>query len=151
MIWKWILARAVSNFGKVDEKTYRSGQGWMMLLFVLPFLKVDAVINLSHKPWKDVQDRFEEWLCRKRGIEYAAFPTVYWGDERFEEAYAFLRHHRNRRVLVHCEAGKDRTGGIIARYMWDLGECWTDILEEWDVHKKPAEDWLQSMLGALGS
>ena len=72
-----------------------------------------TIINLSNKS-TDIQDHFEAKFCKLLKIKYITFYTI--GPEyQFEEAYKALLECE-KPVLVHCEGGKDRTGGLIAYY-----------------------------------
>lgn len=142
---KWIL-RIFSNFGIVSEgRIYRSGQGWMMLLFIIPFLRLDTIINLSYKPLADKQDRFEKWLCKIFKIEYITFTTIAPNTDDFQIAYLRLVENwsHGKKVLVHCEGGKDRTGGLIAYFKLKYWNApWCDILDDFYFYGIPDEGWL---------
>ncbi len=79
----------------------------------------DAVINLSeHEP------HFHEFAAAGMEASWVPLPTDVPPTKASEEkcvdalprAYAFLSAHvsNGRRVLVHCHAGKDRTGMLLA-------------------------------------
>jgi len=146
-ILKFIIARLFSNIGKVKKyPVYRSSQS-IPLFVLIPFLRLDVILNLSNKPDTDWQDRFEKWICEKLNIEYIEkFRTIRPSDDSFDEAYKMLLDRadaQKKRVLVHCEAGKDRTGGIIAMYMFDHMFDFYDIVNHWKIHKTPNNGWLE--------
>lgn len=150
MILKWMLARLFGNLGRVDNLVWRSGQSWL-LFSILPFLGLKAVLNLSHKPKRDLQDRFEEWLSRALGIEYVTFPTI-GPEDGFKEAYNQLLTFvgEKKRVLVHCEGGQDRTGGVVSYYMRDhMGASLTQIVASWKIYHTPSEPWLEFLFKAF--
>jgi len=142
-IFKRLLAIVSANFGIVQKgKVYRSAQAWHMYLY-WPFLRLKTVINLSHKPEKELEDRFEKWYCEKvLGAKYISFPTIGAGPT-FDAAYKELLSCR-KPVLVHCEGGKDRTGGLIAYYKYDVMGCGLyEIINDWMVHTVPSDAWLR--------
>lgn len=144
-IFRWIIARIFGNVGKVSNtKLYRSGQDWFGYLSWL-WVRPDVIINLSHKPYKDYQDKFEEWLCKKFDIIYHKYPTLYEKDveEIYEQIHSHIANKLN--VLIHCEAGKDRTGFIVALYrLRTEGEDqWEDIIHDWCIHKIPHSNMLK--------
>lgn len=146
-ILKWIIAKIFCNIGKVKGfPVYRSAQG-IMLYLIFPFFRFDVVLNLSNKPDTDWHDRFEKWLCGKLGIEYIdKFRTIKPDDGSFAEAYKILLDRADaqlKKVLVHCEGGKDRTGSLIAVYMYDHLFELHEIVDHWTFHKIPHGGWLK--------
>jgi protein tyrosine/serine phosphatase len=146
-ILKWIVARCVSNLGKVEGyPIFRSAQG-LMLYLILPFLNIDVMLNVANDPNKDWHDKFEKWLCKILGIEYIEeFRTIKPYDGSFDAAYNILCDRvdaQKKRVLVHCEGGKDRTGGLIAMYMIHHGFTLKEAMDCWSVHKSPNDEWVE--------
>lgn len=140
MITEWIMARIFGNFGVVQrKKVYRSGQSWSVFL-LWPFLGLSNVVNLSHKPDKDFADQFEEWVCNKCGIGYFHLPTLTKSD--FDVAFRYIETCA-KPVIIHCEAGKDRTGALVAVYEREiLRRSYLGVCSSWRVHFTPGHDWL---------
>ena len=144
----WIIATLFGNLGKVCDGIWRSGQSWILYPIWL-FLGLKTIINLSSKPEKDYQDIFERWFCRWRDIELIEFNTIS-PDYKFDEAYDALKKAKQP-VLVHCEGGKDRSGGLIAVYKREvLGQTLTEIVEDWPIHEIPGEAWLIFLFNRFG-
>lgn len=141
-ILKWFVARIIGNFGVVEKgRVYRSAQRWYLYPLFL-FLNLKTIINLSSKEDTDTQDRFERWFCKKLGIAYITYWTIS-PDYYFDEAYDALRNC-DKPVLVHCEAGRDRTGGLIAVYKREvLCSEFTEIIKDWMCFKIPHEGWIE--------
>src|SRR5215212_410158 len=82
----------------------------------------DAVINLSEHP-----SDFEAFEAVGIEASWVPLPTDVPPTKESEEqcvealprAFAFISAHRSkgRRVLVHCHAGKDRTGMLLAVFV----------------------------------
>ena len=86
MVFKLLLVAISANFGIVEKgKVYRSAQALHMYLY-WPFLRLKTVMNLSHKPKKEWEDKFEKWYCeRVLKAKYISYPTIGLG-ESFDEA-----------------------------------------------------------------
>ena len=146
---RWIIAQILGNIGYVSDGIWRSAQRWYLYLF-LPFLRLKTIINLATSPEKDKQDRFEEKFCKLFKIKYISYDTV--GPKyNFDAAFSELLNC-SRPVLVHCEGGKDRTGGLIAYYRRKvLGHNWEDIIKDWKIYGIPGEDWLKFLFDDIKS
>jgi tyrosine-protein phosphatase SIW14 len=142
------------NFGTVREGVlYRSGQ--------LSPTGLDRVLSehpcrtvVSLRPFRDADsnaDTWEEEVCRARGVKYVriAPPEGHGEDglDRMAEGFlAVMDDPTNHPVLVHCLAGRDRTGTMCAIYRMEFDE-WSnrnaaDEMQrfEFDPKKDPAAE-----------
>lgn len=110
----------LTNVGKVAPGIYRGGQPVRAGYETLRRMGIRTVLNLRsrHDERADVESA---------GIRYRAIPFPLPGpvDDRIvRDAVAFLREPGNRPVYVHCQAGSDRTGVVVAVYRMEV-EGWT--------------------------
>ena len=111
------------NFGVVEPgQIYRSGQlSPMLVKKTLANNNVKVVISLeNNNPQKPFQ-KAELEACRDLGIEHLNFPLAGNGTgdvDRYVEAIAAMDAavKEGKPVLVHCAAGAQRTGGVVAVY-----------------------------------
>lgn len=109
------------NFGTVEEgKIFRSGQlSPALIQKTLADHNVKRVIALDGNT-KPVQ-KTEVEICREMGIEHLNFPLRGDGTgdvEQYVRAIEAMNDAatQNKPVLVHCSAGAQRTGGVVAIY-----------------------------------
>jgi protein tyrosine/serine phosphatase len=126
------------NFGIVEPgQLYRSGQisHWQ----IAPTLKsnnIKVIIALSGHGGKAADLQAESDACQQLGIDREVFPLGGDGTgqiQQYAQAIAAIDHAKKsgKPVLVHCIAGAQRTGGVIATY---------EILVE---HRSPADAFAQ--------
>jgi hypothetical protein len=151
---KWILKKLLKNYGEISGgDIQRSGQpgrfGLWLHYKLRPF---KSVINLAYSPETDSQDNHEESFCHDRQIEYVPFafsaggPHTTEGIDARHIAELVLGHidRLAKPVWVHCEGGKDRTGGIVMRWMKKQGSyTLEEIVGQCEKHKTPADGWLR--------
>lgn len=106
----------------VDGKIYRSGQisKWM----IEPTLKkhdIQVVVDLTSLDPKADDQKAEIEAARKLGVEHLRFPMG--GDgvgtvDQYADVIKILHEceQQSKPVLVHCAAGAQRTGGVVASY-----------------------------------
>src|SRR4030042_2149839 len=143
---EWCFRKFLKNFGVVEKNSiYRSGQpGWIRRAIIYYFYPFKSVINLAWAPNTDCQDNDEKIFCTKRGIKYCSF---LWGaggpisKEEMLKAYE-LMIKLDKPIWVHCEGGKDRTGGLIAFWKKQQGYSFDNMFEDFEVHKYPAWRWI---------
>ena len=88
---------------------------------VLQKYEIDVVVDLTAPDQDDDRQAAELEACRKLGIERFRFPMSGSGvGTPHSYADAITTIHRaaqaGQRVLVHCEAGTQRTGGVLSAY-----------------------------------
>jgi protein tyrosine/serine phosphatase len=126
------------NFGIVEPgQLYRSGQisRWQ----IEPTLKnnnIKVIIALSGHGGRAADLQAESDACQQLGIDREVFPLGGDGTgqiQQYAQAIAAIDRAKKsgKPVLVHCIAGAQRTGGVIATY---------EILVE---HRSPAEAFAQ--------
>lgn len=126
------------NFGIIEPgQLYRSGQisHWQ----IEPTLKnnnIKVIVALSGHGGKAADLQAESDACKQLGIDREVFPLGGDGTGQIQQyAHAIAAIDKAKRagkpVLVHCIAGAQRTGGVIATY---------EILVE---HRPPAEAFQQ--------
>lgn len=116
------------NFGVVqDGVLYRSGQLTPTAFGrVLTGCGIRTVVTL--RPVRDADanpDGWEEEVCRARGVRHVRVAPReepgYAGLDRMAEGFlAVLDDSASRPVLVHCLAGRDRTGAMCAIYRMEF-------------------------------
>lgn len=136
---RWLISRILGNLGYVGSGIWRSAQRWY-LYPIWALLGLKTIINVAASE-RDPQDRFERKFCKWFGINYVAFDNL-GPTYNFDEAYKSLQECE-KPVLVHCEGGRDRTGGLLAVYKREvLGSTFTGIVEDWPIYGTPDEGWL---------
>jgi tyrosine-protein phosphatase SIW14 len=151
-------ARQMRNFHTVrDGVLYRSGQPALAgLKRAIHDRHIKTVVSLreAHKPGDPPPDLDEELFCKHEGLNYFRIPYREWyADEGPAPAEIGMRKFReimadpgNYPVLVHCFAGRHRTGAYCAVYRMEF-EHWTNAValaeikmfgydtldDEWDI------------------
>lgn len=131
----------VENFAKVTDKLWRGGQpdpDDPQVFRRLAAAGVKTVINLRH-------DHDDYPQLAGTGLRYVQIPMRAWHPEREDVILVLAALERASRdpdawpVYLHCAAGKDRTGYVIASYRiveqgWDAE---TAIEEMFDFRYNP--------------
>ena len=142
----FLLKKLLKNLGRVDG-ILRSGQpGWFRLRILYWLFSFKSVINLAHSPATDKEDLKEIKFCNKRGIEVHTYGFGAGGPRPFEEEADKIIDIIDvlpKPVWIHCEGGKDRTGGIVMRWMIKKGYSLESVFGQAYTHKVPAEGWLK--------
>ena len=106
----------------VPGKVYRSGQiTKYMIESILSKHDIDVIIDLTCDNPHDIHQQKELEVARKMGVEHHRFPLGGdgTGDVRnYAGALKLLAEceREGKPVLVHCSAGAQRTGGVVAAY-----------------------------------
>jgi protein-tyrosine phosphatase len=111
------------NFGEVEPgKIYRSGQISARLVeSTLAQYHIQSIVALADTGMKPADREAEEEAAANLKIQRAVFPLSGDGTGRLDEyaeAIAAIDRavHEGKPVLVHCVAGAQRSGGVIAAY-----------------------------------
>ena len=105
----------LGNFGVVDQKVLRGAQPSAVGILILRALGVGTIIDLRLPDQVWAPEKAE---AVKSGILYTNLPMESATAPSREQVNAILAAIASSpgRVFVHCQAGKDRTGAIIACY-----------------------------------
>lgn len=109
-----LTLRGVTNFGRVGPRLYRGGQPSEEGLASLRALGVDTVISFT---LGKEGTKAEAAHAVRLGMDYVTLPWSTMGVPDPEQVRIFLNYlqeHPDRTVFVHCKAGADRTGVMIA-------------------------------------
>lgn len=151
---EFALRKLLSNVGAVDEEQtiFRSGQpkSHIKFLAVYNLLKFHTVINLAWSPKTDDDDNRERDFCLKNSIAYHGFT---WGagipdDPKWDWVWAELESIvklidlARKPVWIHCEGGKDRTGGLVAVWKLRHGYPLDNICADFCKHGMPNVSWI---------
>lgn len=142
-----IIQKLCRNFGKVSNGIYRSGQlSLFQLSFLLEVIHFKTVINIAWNP-QDMEDVDELIFCRRRDIMYLSFKFGSSGLDNFAAIDHVIRAMENslKPVLIHCDGGKDRTGGVIGIWKAKKGYSWKEIQSDWEIHGRPRKGWVQAI------
>jgi protein tyrosine/serine phosphatase len=124
-VWKLDVEDRVvaKRWGVVEPGAiYRSGQ--LSRHLIKPMLQqhgIRVVIDLTEEDQSDEDQRAERWTIAELGIEAHRFPLIGDGTgdiRQYASAVETLANAQRagKPVLVHCHAGAQRTGGVVAAY-----------------------------------
>lgn len=122
------------RFGHVTEAVHRSGQlAPCVVESTLREHEIKQIIDLTEPEYMPKGKVREQEVARDLGIEILHYPLVGDGTgdvERYAHAVAALieADRKHEMVLVHCAAGSQRTGGVVACFRilyqgWTLDEA----------------------------
>jgi hypothetical protein len=106
----------------VPDLLYRSGQiSTSMLEPTLAANGIDVIIDLNGVEADDLDQQYEIAAIERLGLEGHRFQLAGDGRGNIEQYVRAIKiiedcRSRGRRVLIHCSAGTQRTGGVIAAY-----------------------------------
>ena len=104
----------IDNFGRVHTKLYRGGQPSSEGLVALKKLGVDTIISFT---LGEEGAKVEAAEAERLGMTYMPLPwsTVEVPEPEQVDAFLnYLKSNPEKTVFVHCKAGADRTGTMIA-------------------------------------
>jgi hypothetical protein len=151
------LREAIKNVGWVDggHSIIRSGQPesdfkLSVLHKLFPF---KSVINLAWAPGTDSDDRDEYRFCLKKKIAYhhfgwgAAVPLTpeyeyFW--KEFTTVVELIDKVK-KPLWIHCQGGRDRTGGLVAAWKLKHGYPLDEIFTDFCKYGMPANCWLDNL------
>lgn len=117
------LGDARRNFATVEPgRLYRSGQlSPAVVEQTLKECNIRVVVDLTHALPDDPAQKAELAACSRLGVEHLRFPLHGDGTgdvEQYIAAIAAVQRAQSKgeAVLVHCVAGAQRTGGVVAAY-----------------------------------
>ena len=143
--WRWAFRRAE---WMPEFQVLRSGwlRGWRRD-WIYGHVQFKTIVNLASVPGKG-RDRREAKWAEERGI----FRLKYsWGsggppkdlDEPGEVAHIILEMPEiYKPIWVHCVAGKDRTGALIAIMQQMSGASWDQVWATWKKFGRPNRGWV---------
>lgn len=125
LLWEQVLKNhfVPRRFGVVEQgRIYRSGQiSSSLIKETLVRYKIGTIVSLSVDSAKNVDRTNEERIAAELGIERVVVPL--WGNgtgdiNNYAIAIAVIYQAQKKQkpVLIHCETGAQRTGGVIAAY-----------------------------------
>ena len=111
------------RFGVViEDSLFRSGRiHYSLLPSVLAENQIDSIVTLTHEvPSKEYQT-YERTIAESMGVNLVRFPLDGNGTGNVSSYIGALKYvydelSKDRRVLVHCAAGSERTGGFMFFY-----------------------------------
>ncbi len=115
------------NFEKVDGKLFRGGQPSPEGFRKLKGMGVTSIVNLR------LEDPSEEAIVKELGMDYRRIPlpdTVPPTKEQVAEFLDLMRSSKKDKVYVHCAAGKNRTGAMVAVWRMENGMNPSEALKE---------------------
>jgi protein-tyrosine phosphatase len=124
-LWKGVLEDRLipKRWGVVEEgKIYRSGQlSAALVKKTLAKYNIAVIVNLTVENFDDKDQEAEKQAAEELGIDVFRFPLKGNGTgdiKNYAGAIAAIVDARKngKPVLVHCAAGAQRTGGVIACY-----------------------------------
>ncbi len=108
---------SLPHFFKVDERLYRGAQPTDEGFRELARLGVKTIVDLRVEDADGRRD--EQRLVESLGMRWVHLPMrMYWRPSD-EQAMAFLQlfqEAEGQPVFIHCRAGEDRTGAMVALY-----------------------------------
>ncbi len=108
--------KGVPNFGRVTPNLYRGAQPKPEGYAELKKLGIEIVVNFRKRSdGTEAERRIVESL----GLRYVSIPWSAWGQPENKQVAEFLellRANPEKKIFVHCRAGADRTGVIVAAY-----------------------------------
>ena len=143
----------IYNYLRLNESLSSSGMPTPEQLPAIAENGFEVVINLATSKSEGAIPNEKE-LVESLGVSYFNIP-VEWNDptrENLDEFMGLMEQHKDKKVLVHCQANFRATGFLtlyrILRLGWQKDDAYKDMQRIWD----PAEHavWEQFFAESLG-
>ncbi len=108
--------RGLANFGQVTPLLFRGGQPTSEGYRELKQMGVDTVISFRHEKGENTLERR---AVEALGMRFVNLPWRAWDNPTDDEVgrfFTLLAASPQRKVYVHCQQGRDRTGAMVALY-----------------------------------
>ncbi|CAN7112941.1 unnamed protein product [Brassica rapa subsp. narinosa] len=141
---------APSNFSMVEDGIYRSGFPEPENFGFLTTLSLRSIIYLCPEPYPEENLKFLEANNIKLfqfGIEGKTDPPTPMPEDTVLDALRVLVDVRNHPILIHCKAGKHRTGCLVGCLRKVQSWCLSSVLEEYQ--KNAGVKWRQRDLNFI--
>ncbi|CAH8331843.1 unnamed protein product [Eruca vesicaria subsp. sativa] len=141
---------APSNFSMVEDGIYRSGFPKPENFGFLSTLNLRSIIYLCPEPYPEENLKFLEANNIKLfqfGIEGKTDPPTPMPKDTVLDALRVLVDVRNHPILIHCKAGKHRTGCLVGCLRKVQSWCLSSVLEEYQ--KNAGVKWRQRDLNFI--
>ncbi|CAF1703211.1 unnamed protein product [Brassica oleracea var. botrytis] len=141
---------APSNFSMVEDGIYRSGFPKPENFGFLATLNLRSIIYLCPEPYPEENLKFLEANNIKLfqfGIEGKTDPPTPMPKDTVLDALKVLVDVRNHPILIHCKAGKHRTGCLVGCLRKVQRWCLSSVLEEYQ--KNAGLKWRQRDLNFI--
>ncbi|CAG7881970.1 unnamed protein product [Brassica rapa] len=141
---------APSNFSMVEDGIYRSGFPKPENFGFLTTLNLRSIIYLCPEPYTEENLKFLEANNIKLfqfGIEGKTDPPALMPKDTVLDALKVLVDVRNHPILIHCKAGKHRTGCLVGCLRKVQSWCLSSVLEEYQ--KNAGLKWRQRDLNFI--
>ncbi|MFN8657828.1 MAG: tyrosine-protein phosphatase [Candidatus Obscuribacterales bacterium] len=131
----------IANGGEVNDQLWRGGRPTReeaVKKLAESGVKVIVDLTLTDDAKGQERSRQEKAWCEKYGIEYVSIPTS--TSKMTPQSVAAIverlqaEGEAGRKVFLHCEHGRDRTGAVIAAYRQVQGGSFAEAREEMNAY-----------------
>ena len=144
------VARSLGpRFGEVSDGIFRMGQpNPVFFRWIWKTWRFQTVVNLA---WTGGStDLAEQRFLEAHGVRYVRFAWSSKGPTNADEIAEALDviERAPRPILIHCRAGRDRTGGLVGLWRLRHGAVLADVQHDWERYGLPAQGWQDAILAA---
>ena len=144
--WYWRLLFRRAEW-MPEFQVLRSGwlRGWQRN-WIYGYVQFKTIVNLASVPGKGRDRREAKWASDReiRVVNYS------WGSggppddlEQPKRVARVTLMSFDRPIWIHCVAGKDRTGALIAIMQQMRGASWTEVWDTWKKFGIPNHGWVE--------